>query len=657
MGVIYKTKDQIRDYILEAKKADPTLSCRQLAPLIKEKFGITLSKSTINTIFKSANLSAPVGRKPRKKAEIPLPPKEPKPTPEKPKEEVLAPTEVPLLSVEKVLPIEAPHEPIAPLPEEPKPAPEPVIIVLPPPVTEEPKKAILEPTKEIPEQPLVPEAPPKEIPVPTSAPASEPIEIKEDITKVPAAEEPEVLQPLEIKKDELLDGMGCFFLKAAEWQLSRDSILGSLLRKYLPQAKAEELNLNSDLLLYQEAFGLSDWQAFKQYQKKGLWAINRSPVIKSPSSLLKFAENLQKLRGLSLALFNEYQQYSLEIRYLKFTLEDGTVFYTDPQFRTLWQDSNIPETLSLTTYRINSYIKNIFQNHVQSIILQTAPGYSGFSKILPEFIWCCEGLPGKSIVKISLYNLKREEVQKITNLNIQKLYFILGFWPWQEEGVRFIREDLRMVKSFFLPEPAKEIFYSENASSIWQPIVNQRVTIRVGLIRDTALGWPRLGVLTNIPSEEKTMEEVIQDYLRRWPNQEEGYQDFIKRTSKISMRTLAFGAPRERSREEEEQQMEYSLALTTTDLRTNLNSLLLALNNLSQRYFFPMEYMRSDFAAMQKKFYLIAGQIETKNGLILVTLHPPSNYAFLSDLAYAVRRINESEIETPAHEKLIMKIA
>jgi len=686
MGVVYKTKEQIKEFIIEAKKANPILSCRQLTPLIKEKFGISLSKSTINNIFKEANLSGPVGRKPLKREKV-------LPVEEKPKlvveeKPTLPAVEQPqsLLSTERPALIEAPKEaakePVKEPPAEPviiTPAPSPgpeIVPQLPP----EPEKPALpptplpaslplsppppppaqpapEPVKKAPEPTVVPERPAEQKPVAVPPPVPEPVVAKEDTIKTPLAEPLEILQPIEIKEDEELDGLGCFFLKAAEWQLSNESILGNLLKKYLAQTRPAEINLHSEILLYMEAFGLSDWSAFEKYDQKGIWVVNQSPVKKTPAALARFSDQLKRLRGLSLALFNEYHQYFNEFRYVKVTLEDGTVYYLDAQFRTLWQDSNVPEVLSITQYKSNSYVRDALQNNVQSVILQTAPGYNAFSRVLSEFIWSCEAIPQKRIVRIGLFNLKREEVLRIVDVSEEKRRFIVGFWPWQEEGMRFIREDLRIVKNFFLPELKKEIFYSENTTTLQQPVGNKRLTVRIGLIRDTALGWPRSGVLTNIPSETASMAEIISSYLRRWPSQEEGYQDLVRRTSKFGLRLASAGGWQVRTGGEETPQVEYSLSLASTDLRTNLNSLLFAFNNLAQRYFFPRGYERVDFATMQKRFYLIAGHIEMRNNLLSVILHPPKNYAFLPDLVYACQRLNESDIETPTQEKLILRVA
>jgi len=73
MSKPYKLKGEIEQLILEKKKLEPKFSCRSMVSLIKERFGVDLSKSTINTIIKENNLSSKAGR-PRIREKIALQP-------------------------------------------------------------------------------------------------------------------------------------------------------------------------------------------------------------------------------------------------------------------------------------------------------------------------------------------------------------------------------------------------------------------------------------------------------------------------------------------------------------------------------------------------------------------------------------------------------
>lgn len=63
MGVTYKLKQEIIDFIIEQKKQNPALGCRPLAALAFNKFQVEVSKSSINALIKKAGLSMPVGRR------------------------------------------------------------------------------------------------------------------------------------------------------------------------------------------------------------------------------------------------------------------------------------------------------------------------------------------------------------------------------------------------------------------------------------------------------------------------------------------------------------------------------------------------------------------------------------------------------------------
>ena len=92
MAQPYKLKGEIEQFIQEKKKLEPKFSCRSMVSLIKERFGLDLSKSTINTIIKENNLSGKAGR-PRIREKIALQPLpvEAVPAPGIPKSEEIVP--------------------------------------------------------------------------------------------------------------------------------------------------------------------------------------------------------------------------------------------------------------------------------------------------------------------------------------------------------------------------------------------------------------------------------------------------------------------------------------------------------------------------------------------------------------------------------------
>ncbi|VAW19921.1 hypothetical protein MNBD_BACTEROID05-1228, partial [hydrothermal vent metagenome] len=66
MGVVYKLTEDVKNFIIEIKKANKKASCRFLADLASETFQVKVSKSSVNNVLKQAFLSDSVGRKPGK---------------------------------------------------------------------------------------------------------------------------------------------------------------------------------------------------------------------------------------------------------------------------------------------------------------------------------------------------------------------------------------------------------------------------------------------------------------------------------------------------------------------------------------------------------------------------------------------------------------
>ena len=71
MGVIYKLKDEVVQFIISQRQSNPLSSCRQLAESASQKFGLHLSKSSVHDVLKESGIITPRGRKPKEKFEIP----------------------------------------------------------------------------------------------------------------------------------------------------------------------------------------------------------------------------------------------------------------------------------------------------------------------------------------------------------------------------------------------------------------------------------------------------------------------------------------------------------------------------------------------------------------------------------------------------------
>jgi len=235
MGVIYKLKDEVVDFIISQRKDNPLSSCRQLAESASQKFGLQLSKSSVHDVLKESGIVTPRGRKPKDKFEIPQ---------EKKKQIQVSLSQVKLLPAS----IEPAHEPTPvaisvpslelipePMPESvPEPKPEPVPEPLP-----EPKLSLMpDVTVSEPEEPSTGVKRPNTLDI--AEVSSSTSEAKqsfntEEIASSPSAPrndttgesttllQNDITQPTAVKEDLEVsaehEGAGKIFLKAALWDL------------------------------------------------------------------------------------------------------------------------------------------------------------------------------------------------------------------------------------------------------------------------------------------------------------------------------------------------------------------------------------------------------------------------------------------------------
>lgn len=183
MGVIYKLTDDVVQFILEQKRADGNLSCRELVERIAAQFQREVSKSSVHEVLKQANIASPRGRKSKNKFQIPAQKK---------------------------------AQLLAGLP--------PMVLLAPPPTEELPETPREEPSAML-------------LPDPVAAPLPPARETSEKAI-------PETLKPLERGQEQ--EGMGVIFLEAAFRDLFPGSWRGAKNYTELGTVPADELNKEWD---------------------------------------------------------------------------------------------------------------------------------------------------------------------------------------------------------------------------------------------------------------------------------------------------------------------------------------------------------------------------------------------------------------------------
>ena len=721
MGVPYKLDIEIVKFIIDQKQANPKLGCRSFVDLIRAKFDLTVSKSTVNSVVKEAGLSKRVGRpatrpsrlitapKPKtpkiekqpvrpketyralpkqiiafpiKKKEEQLIPPKPKPKTEIPKEVPAPKEQKPIILPEKIEPVKKPEipkeikvekqkkeiKPEPPKPETPRPIPK-----LESPKKEEPKEIPKPSAKPKPETPE--KEKPKEIPKPSPKP--EPKKPKEEKPKEPPKKEPpkkeepekllpeesipepakvreikkedplreieKFLQPVDIKEDEVFDSMGAFFLKAAELEISKTSILGNIAREVIPKIDILGSEIKSNMLLYLPAFGIENVEALSSYDMQGLRIFSNSLASQDYAQAVSFLQDFKMKEQISARLYDECDKNFKEVNHFKFILKDGTIFYVDARLKSIWQETNIPDNFSVCLNKAKSYIEErfiqIFSKDIQPILLFNVPSFRSFSPMVSEFIQAFEDIPEKRIKEIGVFASGNRELEDYRNIVPAKRAFVFGFWPWQQQTKEFLKAGVGVVRDLYFPELARKIYYAE--SSVEFP-KDSEINLKLIFLKNSAFSSPRMGLLTNIQDQSMETEDVIKLYLNRWPNFEDTFQDLMSSSERLTYRGFVY--PVFDEEKEPKKEKLYIQPESPNQLDECLKALFVNLSTASQRHFFPYGYKFADVSTMRERFYSLPGKLKRKDKNFYISLLPPKDYPYSNDLFYAVRRINESDI-------------
>ncbi|MFH1360166.1 MAG: hypothetical protein ABIJ41_03915 [Candidatus Omnitrophota bacterium] len=466
--------------------------------------------------------------------------------------------------------------------------------------------------------------------------------------------DPLIPQVIPQEEKVLYDGMGCFFLKAAEWELAHSSILGGLLSKYtnLPLA---EMSMASEVFLYFRAFGIEKIEDLKEYHQKGLWKLNGIEQDLSEKLLKRAIEAGHAAKNLPIAMSNEYSQIFSEISYVKLSLEDSTALCIDTQLKSIWFEDNVQPVFPSALNKTLSILSENFISNVQPLIILSVPGMKNFSRQFFDLAAAFNNVTGKKITKISIFDGNKEEIAKFSSIPQKKRQFIIGAWPWQAECKNFIEQDIRSIDSFYHEGLGREIYYSYLKTQLDIPMIGQKINVRVALIREKGLDWPEIAIITNIFDQEMSIVDIISAYLLKWPNLKESYDDFSMKTEKATYGAVTM-IPSHSNVSLLKEEGHYNLLDGKIDFWTNIEFLLSGLNSYCQRHYFPPHYEKLDFMTIKERFYGLSGFVERKDGLLIVKLDLPQHYPYMQDLEYSLRRLNESGIKNFNCQKLIVRL-
>jgi hypothetical protein len=517
MGVVYKLKQEVIDFIVLKKKEDPSLSCRKLVDIITVDFGLNVSKSSVNAVIKQFNLSNPVGRQPIYKApknfSIPretkelllanvvpfLPPKEAEGV--KQDEDRIEPAPVVVETAQEIIfepihneggiPGGGPVETKPDLIESAKPAEPPVLI------SEAHEETQQDTGAE--EKPMVLSLPPDPL-LGEQKEGLEPHSLKIELLRSDEDETGSAQGVWSHETSLKQEGLGLFLLLAALWDTETGPGLGEILAKHLgvkPEAQVlSKLEVAAAIyvVLREErgsvildgiegllqAFGI-DQKVLAEWLQT-LEEANSDPVME---------RELRSYLATQLTM----------VGHVQVTTEDGLVFYLDPSQAVC--DKNREGVNTIPGFMYTTVEKAVDAFVTNSVPVVIGNFRSGDLEGLLEFCNAMDGLPGKSIQEIALLGLKGEKVFTASNLFPVRKAFVLGVDLSQEQLRSFeadVLDNSRLYHDLFF---GKEYSYFDGRIAL-----NKEKSIRTILCQDSQFN-KNIVILTNT---KLATEEVLNLY-------------------------------------------------------------------------------------------------------------------------------------------------
>jgi hypothetical protein len=577
VGIKHKLNPEVKDFVITQKKGQPGLSCRRLSKLVTHKFNLQLSKSSINEIIKSAGLSLPVGRRLKNGC---------------------LSAQQPIVSQGDIKLI-----PAAPAEH----------------VVSSPAEALIQ-------TPIVSPSPAQpDISAPAPEQAFPPEKIQEPVAEPVAVDSQPAFTELIAPKEQITNGV--ILLKAADYLLGGSASFKSLVYNNLEYSEGDLFPLMEGLIYF---------SLFNSDQEgcSALWPLIGREF--SPEALRKYLQELQTLKTTAAEINRVIPGLLQEGRAIKVNYSDGTAAYLDGQLRTVWSTQYLPFSFTATLYNIKSYINKYFYKK-EPFVLFMPPGND-----LPaqEFFDFLSGLnyQGKMIQSFTVFGNRLEELETIPVEQRQGSFFIFGLWPWQFTGYRQVRK-MGEFKPFFFKPLSREFMLAEVELDMVQTIDKQRVSLRGCALKNSgSAGKISLVILSNLPVEKVSLEELAAAYLGHWPNLTEAYEDFNR---KVEFFTY-FGASQQFLDPDV-----FNLKPEISDLSQIFAAYLKVLDFYVKHNFFPVGYENKDFLTLKRLFYDLKAVLKQEKDFISVSFQVPVQFAFRQDLEYACRRLNEQEIRFP----------
>lgn len=439
---------------------------------------------------------------------------------------------------------------------------------------------------------------------------------------------------------EIIDGVGCIFLKAAEWELSRQPILEGTLKEYCPGGNEQKIVSVAALLGFLKAFHIESLEGLSRYEGKGLWKLNGIETRLLESDVLNVLECLKDRQEFFLKFSLKVPQIFTQAAGLRFVLKDGSTFFIDGQTASLWK--NTQKGFSVSLAKATDMLAKVL-NNVQSVVLcSISPKNAGKTqetRQISDFFKAFENVQSKKIQKIELLGEDDQILGDFDGIPQIRRSFIAGVWPWEIIFQKFLEAKKIFGQGKVSRGGASQDLEYKDVSIRWS-FEGRQFSVRGILLFEPFMQIPFLVLITNMDPQELSPKDIIVQYCQRWPNMEKGscfsvLSDPVQWKGSFSTERKPF----------------LDLLLNETlygrdPVWLAIDQMLSLLDRFSRRQFFSETYEGVDFHTMQHRFYGLSGRLMCGSHHFIAEVKVPDASPYIRDLLFASQRVNESGVTT-----------
>jgi len=452
------------------------------------------------------------------------------------------------------------------------------------------------------------------------------------------------------------DGIGHIFLKAAEWEVSREPVLGKYIKKHAKGLSLTDIDTIAEVLFYLKPFGVTSVEAIDQYAGRGLWALHGLKEKIDRDTIVHVLEAVGDVKKLALEMELEAPSLFERVGQIKIFVEDGEAISLDPLMGEALNNVQTGRYLSLNQ-SIQFVIEKIIEN-VQSAIFCSVgqpdrdslniektqeSGRIPFSGEFFSIARAFDNTPGKRLKKIAVFDEKNREIAEFDDILEKKRFWSGGIWPWQGgfEKLAWEGKSCRI----FVDLLGREYFYKQMRINE----VEKKQGLKGFLLFEQKDSPPFVAILSN--NSAGSPQEIISGYIQRWPNLEDGHLLHLIRTRRMDQR-------------EPEASRQTSICQKTVKdvfnaCNYNIINMIYAFEEILGAYcrerFFWGTLGGNDSTYLNSMLCDTAGRIDIKDHIMIVLLEPKER-GHIKILESAARIVNESDIRDFQNNRLYIKI-